>query len=469
MKTVDSTVLAASRAAPDWASSPARQRADLLAGLARALEEGREPLVKLAHDETGLGALRLSAELDRTAFQLRRFADEVTAGAAFSVIDDPAASGAPPAGHPHLHRVRVPVGPVAMFSASNFPFAFSVLGGDTASALAAGCPVVVKSHPGHTGLSREVHELALRVLRAQLLPAVLLGLVEGASPQIGQDLARHPAIRAVAFTGSLRAGLALQQVCRQRVDPIPFYGELGSINPVVVLPCAMLGREQAVATALAQSIALGTGQFCTSPGVIIAKRSDSLDLFVRLLEKALASQSLHPMLNEAIRTGFDAGCQRLGQRPRVAQILRGASAAANVPAAALFRTDAASFCSDPALREEVFGPEAIVVEARDDQDMLDAVRAIKGSLTATIWGADEDNQFHRALVRAASSVAGRVLFSGVPTGVAVSTAQHHGGPFPASTQPFSTSVGSRAIDRFLRPVVFQDPPDWLLSRGGLPV
>lgn len=465
---MDSTVLSAAQAASNWASSSARQRAELLNGLADALEEGRETLVPLAHAETRLGTLRLQSELDRTTFQLRRFAEEVTAGAAFAVIDDPAIAGPPPSGHPHLHRVRIPVGPVAMFSASNFPFAFSVLGGDTASALAAGCPVVVKAHPGHPGLSREVHALALRVLREQTLPVSLLGLVEGSTPQTGQDLARHPAIRALAFTGSLRAGLALQEVCRQRPDPIPFYGELGSINPIVVLPSAMLGCEQALASAIAQSIALGTGQFCTSPGVIIAKASASLDLLVALLQQALASQPLHPMLSETIRTGFEEGCQQLRQRPGVASLIQGASTRDDVPMAALHRTDVASFCADPVLRHEVFGPQAIVVEARSDEQMLDALRAIQGSLTATIWGAGDECEFHMALTRTASSIAGRVLFSGVPTGVAISAAQHHGGPYPASTEPFSTSVGSRAMDRFLRPVVYQDPPDWLLSRSGRP-
>jgi acyl-CoA reductase-like NAD-dependent aldehyde dehydrogenase len=456
---------AAAAAAPVFAHLPVKHRAALLRALADALLGARDILVPLADHETHLGAARLNGELDRTVFQLRGFATQVENGAAQPLLDDPAIPGAPPLGRPRLTRIAVPLGPVAMFAASNFPFAFSVLGGDTASALAAGCPVVVKAHPGHPALSRAVFELAAACLAELMLPDGVLQLVQGAGTDVGLSLVRDPGIEAVAFTGSLRGGQALWREAHARPRPIPFYGELGSINPVVALPCALQAHGPALATALAGSIALGCGQFCTSPGVLVVRDDELGQAFVRQLVESLATTTPHAMLHAGIRAGFNAGVARLHGHAAVKTLLA-APAGNQSPGAHLFATAAASFIANESLREEVFGPSCLVVTVKDLDETLDVLAAVQGSLTVTLWGVDEDSADNHRLVAAAERIAGRVLFSGVPTGVAVTAAQQHGGPWPASTNAASTSVGYAALGRFLRPVALQDAPAWLIQHRG---
>ena len=460
----------AAAAADAFAATTIDTRAALLRGLASALEAARDTLVPMADSETHLGPARLNGELDRTAFQLRGFSDQLLAGAATPFIEDAAVPGAPPAGRPRLARARVPLGAVAMFAASNFPFAFSTLGGDTASALAAGCPVVIKAHPGHPKLSVAVFELACGVLRALGLPAGVLQQVQGAGVEVGVALVRHPAIEAVAFTGSFRGGAALQREANARPRPIPFYGELGSINPVVALPSAIATNGAALATTLAGSITQGCGQFCTSPGVLVVRDDAASQGFVQQLADALAPLTPHAMLHAGIRAGFDAGVARLqgqaGVKTLLAQV--GDPATTSAPRPHLFATDAATFVANTALHEEVFGPSCLVVTVKDLDETLQVLQAVQGSLTVTLWGADDNSADNRRLVRAAERIAGRVLFAGVPTGVAVTAAQQHGGPWPSSTQAFSTSVGYAALERFLRPVALQDAPAWLVAAKGQP-
>jgi len=458
---IDSAVAKAAVASPAWAASNAAARSALLRKLAEGLEAGREQLVALANEETVLGPVRLNGELDRTAFQLRAFADAVEAGEPFQAIEDAAVPGAPPAGRPHLLRVNVPLGPVAMFSASNFPFAFSVLGGDTASALAAGCPVVVKAHPAHPRLSRAVYALALEAVQACRAPDGVIGMVEGASKEVGIRLVRHPAIEAVAFTGSFAGGAALQKEVQGRDKPIPFYGELGSINPIVALPAALKEKGPELAKTLAASIALGCGQFCTSPGVLIVLDSEATDSFVRLLAEEMDAQAPHAMLSPTIRTAFGAGVARLVSHAGARRLTRGEQDPGRNPVPNLVEVDIAAFIAHPELRHEIFGPSCLVMKARSAAEAQQALQAVGGSLTATVWGAETGDADARAIVGAAMNMAGRVLFSGVPTGVAVTRAQHHGGPWPASTAPQTTSVGLMAMQRFLRPVALQDAPVWL--------
>ena len=462
---IDQAASTAGAAAESWARSGAEARALLLRGLADAMEAERATLVPMADRETSLGAVRLNGELDRTCFQLRGFAHQVLAGAPFVMTDDAAQPGAPPAGRPRLTRVRVPVGPVAIFAASNFPFAFSVLGGDTASALAAGCPVVVKAHPGHPDLSRATAALAQRVVAKSGLPAGIFAIVEGASTAVGVQLVRHPQIAAVAFTGSYRGGSALQREANERPRPIPFYGELGSINPVVALPAAIAANGAALAAALAGSITLGCGQFCTSPGVLIVHDDAASTAFVQQLAEALGAATPHAMLHAGIRAGFDAGVARLQQHAGV-RVLAAPPHGEAAPRPRLFTTDAATFIESEPLHEEVFGPSCLVVTVKSLDETLAVLQAVQGSLTVTLWGAEADNADNRRLIRAAERIAGRVLFAGVPTGVAVTAAQQHGGPWPASTQAFTTSVGYAALDRFLRPVALQDAPEWLVAARG---
>ncbi|MGO4328973.1 aldehyde dehydrogenase (NADP(+)) [Cupriavidus sp. 2TAF22] len=469
---IAATVAAASAASADWAASTGATRARLLRGLAEALEAGRERLIPLADRETALGTARLNGELDRTAFQLRGFADVAEQGAVFAVQDDAAVAGAPPAGRPRLTRVRVPLGPVAMFAASNFPFAFSVLGGDTASALAAGCPVVVKAHPAHPELSRQTAALAREVMANQKLPAGLIGFVEGAAIATGVQLVQADAIAAVAFTGSFVGGTALARIAAQRPRPIPFFGELGSVNPVIVLPPALRGDATELAQTLAGSICQGSGQFCTSPGVILVPKDAAGDAFVDALATQLAGLTPHAMLTPGIRHAFDKGTARWGQAAGVRPLVADVANADATPRPYLAQTDAATFIANTGLHEEVFGAAALVVRTDAPSQVIDMLRAVGGSLTVTLWGVDAGtgapDAATLALVRAASQVAGRVLFAGVPTGVAVTAAQHHGGPFPASTAPATTSVGYAALDRFLRPVALQDAPAWLIDRKGVP-
>ena len=449
-----------------WQASDGATRASLLNALAAALEQDREKLVELADAETGLGLPRLNGELDRTAFQLRRFATIAQTGGAFAFTDDPAVAGAPPAGHPAMMRVRMPLGPVAMFSASNFPFAFSVLGGDTASALAAGCSVVVKAHSGHLHTSARVYAAARQAIASLGLHEGLIQMVQGAGNQVGVALIQHPLIAAGAFTGSTRGGAALRDAARARPRPIPFYGELGSINPVIATTDALQKGGDALVQTLAGSITLGCGQFCTNPGLLVLQRSPETQAFVAALTEALKAIQPHAMLTKGMREALDAGTAK--------QLSAGAKALLNNPVSDicpkpfLAEVDALTFIEHHQLQEEVFGPASLIVWTDSVQQTLQVLQTVGGTLTVTFWGADKDTPETRRLVRGAMAIAGRVLFAGVPTGVAVTAAQQHGGPWPSSTEPMTTSVGDAALDRFLRPVSLQDMPTWLVQRQGRP-
>ncbi|MDP2000435.1 MAG: aldehyde dehydrogenase family protein, partial [Rhodoferax sp.] len=332
--------------------------------------------------------------------------------------------------------------------------------------LAAGCPVVVKAHSGHLLLSNRVHGLAQQVLKEQQLPAGLIGMIQGGGSDVGVRLVQHEAIAAGAFTGSTRGGSALQAVANARPRPIPFYGELGSINPVIALPALLATKGAELAATLAGSIALGCGQFCTSPGVIVLINDPASDAFVAQLTTALAAQNPHSMLTPGMRQAFDAGVKHMlsaGAKP----LLQEAGSAA-APRPFLAQVDAIQFIAKAELREELFGPASLIVRCDSVAQAVEVLRAVGGSLTVTLWGAETDTDDNRALVRHAVAIAGRVLFSGVPTGVAVTAAQQHGGPWPSSTQPMTTSVGDAAMQRFLRPVALQDAPAWLLARNGQP-
>ncbi|MGQ0708944.1 MAG: aldehyde dehydrogenase family protein [Rhodoferax sp.] len=465
---VDGACEAAAAASDAWQASTGAQRAALLHALATALESEREALVAVADSETALGPTRLNGELDRTAFQLRRFAQMAAQGTFHAVLDDPAVPGAPAAGHPAMQRRHVALGPVAVFSASNFPFAFSVLGGDTASALAAGCPVVVKAHSGHLLTSQHVWGLAQQVLAQQKLPAALLAMVQDGGFAVGCRLITHPAIAAGAFTGSTKGGAALAALAAARPRPVPFFGELGSVNPVVALPQRLAADTSALAQVLASSITLGCGQFCTSPGLLLLLDEPLATLdaaatnsaFAAQLARALREQPTHPMLTPGMRQAFD-GAVAQWQRSGVECLAHEATPPSQPPRPVLGLVSAQQFLAQEPLRHEVFGPACLVVRAAHRAELLQVLDAVGGSLTVTLWGVEQESDWAASLVRKAMNVAGRVLFSGVPTGVAVSAAQQHGGPWPSSTRSESTSVGDAAWLRFVRPVCLQDAPHWL--------
>lgn len=458
---LDSLLAAATDAAAGFARSGPSVRAGLLRAIADRLDERASQLVPLAEAESGLPTARLTGEVARTSGQLRMFATVVEDGGYLQVIHD---SADPQAGRPELHRWLEPVGPVEVFAASNFPFAFSVLGGDTASALATGCPVVVKAHPSHPGLSRAVRDLTAEAVAGARLPAGVFTVVFG--DDTGVAALRDHRIRAAGFTGSTVGGRFLFDVAASRPDPIPFFGELGSINPVVVTPDAVAARGPQIVDEFVTSMTLGTGQFCTKPGLLFVPRGHGLDAEIAA---AVGNSPPAPMLNARIRSNLDSGLAALSAHPGVELI---ATATGSTPSegswasAAVYRTTAARLHTDvEAIGVECFGPNTVVVEYEDAEDVLSALVAVEGSLTATVHAQPGDSFPVRDLIQRLSALAGRVIFNGWPTGVAVAWAMNHGGPWPAATFAGYTSVGATAVARWLRPVCYQSMPNELLPEG----
>ena len=446
---------AAATAAPLVAAASREERARWLEAVATALDAAVDDLVPTAQAETNLPAARLTGEVGRTTGQLRLFAAVLRDGAYLEVVVDHARPDATPP-QPELRRMLVPTGPVAVYSASNFPFAFSVAGGDTASALAAGCPVVVKSHSGHRELSRRTAEVVGRALTEAGAPEGTFGLVEGF--EAGTALVQEPAITAAAFTGSLHGGRALFDLASGRPAPIPFYAELGSVNPVVVTAAAVAERRETLAAGLVGSFTLGAGQFCTKPGVVFVPADAGFEDAVAV---AMADAAPAPLLNQRIVDGFGQGLGVLGAHPAVTLIAGTRSPdGVDAPNPLVYATTAAQVVEDPeALLTECFGPVTLLVSYTDTAELERALGALEGSLTGTVHaGNDEDVRDLTALL---STRVGRLLFAGWPTGVAVTWSQHHGGPWPATTS-IHTSVGATAIRRFLRPLVFQDAPESVL-------
>jgi NADP-dependent aldehyde dehydrogenase len=442
------------------------KRVSLLNTLSNALKANADQLIVLADEETHLGLVRLKSELARTCYQLEAFAKYISEAKHLRAISEVAIATDPPLGRPALQLTMVPIGPVAVFAASNFPFAFSVLGGDTAGALAAGCPVIVKSHPAHPRLSLEVFRIAQSIIFELGIPKDWFSLVSDPSLTSGADLVMHADLAAVSFTGSLRGGRALAELIHRRAIPIPFFGELGSINPVIVLPEFLAEHTPYVANLLADSIVQGAGQFCTSPGLILIDDSQNSNAFIAALALRLEQASTHQMLTIAMKAQFDQLVSDAARTPNIRRLTNRIpinQIGNSVPSPVLNAVGLETFLSHPELRDEVFGPYALVVRIPSGSDgFLEALRACEGSLTVTLWAAENDKKTLSELIPVAMQKAGRLLFSGVPTGVAISEAQHHGGPWPASTRPESTSVGMRSIERFLRPVALQDMPIWLL-------
>jgi NADP-dependent aldehyde dehydrogenase len=442
------------------ADSAPDDRARALRAVADGLDASVDELVALAHDETGLPLPRLAGEVARTTGQLRLFASELEEGSWLDVVIDTADPEAQPVPRPDLRRMQVAVGPVVVFAASNFPFAFSVAGGDTASALAAGCPVVVKAHPGHPVTSRRTAEIVVGAWEAAGMPAGSFSLVEG--EQTGVSVLQHPAIAAGAFTGSERGGTALARVAADRVVPIPFYAEMGSLNPVFVTPGALAARADAIADGYVGSFTLGVGQFCTKPGLLFLPRGHDLDDRLAAAVRDVApARMLVPRIADANRQGQAALAGVPGVRT-IAGVAPGAEAGL-LAGALLVATDLATLLEHrDVLLSECFGPTSVVVEYDGPDEALDAASVLGGSLTATIHAEDDETALVAPLHRLLRDRAGRLVWNGWPTGVAVTRAMHHGGPFPATTHAGHTSVGATAIRRFLRPVVHQDHPASLL-------
>ncbi|WP_102194643.1 aldehyde dehydrogenase (NADP(+)) [Microbacterium aurantiacum] len=449
---LESILAESASAAPVWRHSTALERAAWLRAAADALDANAAELVAIADEETHLGQARLTGEVGRTSGQLRLFATVVEEGSYLELtIDDADAAATPP--RPELRRLLVPLGPVAVFSASNFPFAFSVVGGDTASAWAAGNPVVVKAHSGHPRLSERTAEIVRAALHAAGAPEGSLGLVEGR--EAGNALVRHPSIQAAGFTGSLSGGRTLFDLASSRPDPIPFYGELGSVNPVVITEAAARARGGDLAAGLVGSFTLGAGQFCTKPGVVFVPAEAG---FEDAVADAVTSAAGGRLLTDRITAAFPEGIAHLQADDSVSIVALGADGEGARPV--VLTTDAAAVAARPeVLLEECFGPVTLLVRYSGEDELRAALRAVPGSLTATLHSEASDDVSE--ILDLLQQHAGRVLFAGWPTGVAVTWSQQHGGPWPATTS-VHTSVGATAIRRFLRPIAFQDAPQHLL-------
>jgi NADP-dependent aldehyde dehydrogenase len=471
---VDKAARAAEAAFADYSARPVAERAAFLRRIAREMEIDGEAIVARAMRESGLPEARLTGELGRTTGQLRFFADWIEAGHCFDARIDTAQPDRKPLPRPDIRSILRPLGPVAVFGASNFPLAFSTTGGDTASALAAGCPVVVKGHPAHPGTAELVARAVAAAIRACNMPAGTFSLLQGAGHASGAALVAHPLISAVGFTGSLRGGRALFDIAVSRPQPIPFYGELGSINPVFALPAALAARAAALGADWARSLTLGTGQFCTNPGVVVALEGEGLEAFLDAADAVLADVQAQAMLTPGIAGAYRRAVEGRTQDAALSKRTSAASpSASGKPGSchvtpAVFETTAAAFLASHALQEEVFGPAAVVVRCRSEEERLAVAAALEGQLTATLLMEPDDAEdmaTARKLVPVLERKAGRLLVNGFSTGVEVCHSMMHGGPYPASTDTRSTSVGSRAILRFLRPVAYQNLPAGLLPEG----
>lgn len=438
------------------------QRAAFLEKIADGIMDLGPALIDRAALETGLPKARLEGERGRTVGQLRLFAKVVRDGRWIdAALDSALPDRVPP--RPDLRLRKIALGPVAVFGASNFPLAFSVAGGDTASALAAGCPVVVKAHGAHLGTAELVAKVIQKAVADCELPEGVFSMLIGEGRQIGQSLVDNPAIKAVAFTGSRQGGLALMRTAAQRHEPIPVYAEMSSINPVFLLPGALAGNSAKLAQGFVDSLTLGAGQFCTNPGLVIALDGEHFQQFTQLAASALQEKSAATMLTPGIHKAYVSGVAQLSEIDGVQLVARGKDDGAGCAAqAALALCDAEAFLSKKALQDEIFGPASLLIRCRDQAEMQRIAEHVEGQLTVTVHAVEADRALAASLMPTLERKAGRILFNGFPTGVEVSHAMVHGGPFPSTSDSRTTSVGASAIDRFLRPVCYQDVPAGLL-------
>ncbi|QDK78453.1 aldehyde dehydrogenase (NADP(+)) [Spirosoma sp. KCTC 42546] len=464
--TVSEVAQACERAAEafsEYRKKSGAEKARFLEQIATEIEALGDELLTRAQAESGLPLARLTGERGRTTGQLRLFADYLREGSWVDARIDTALPDRQPLPRPDLRQMLRPLGPVGVFGASNFPLAFSVAGGDTASALAAGCPVVVKGHPAHPGTSQLVGDAISRAVKACGLPAGTFSLVQGRTTAVGMAIVEHPAIKAVGFTGSWRGGKALFDAAARRPEPIPVYAEMGSTNPVFFLPQLLKEKGSALAQSFVGSITLGVGQFCTNPGMAVVQQSSDADTFMQAAAQGITNSQPATMLTQGIQRAFTAGIDKLTAAEGV-DVLGQATAADSFAngTPTLLKTSAEALLANPVLAEEVFGPSSVLVEAGGREQLLAVARGLEGHLTATVWGTDAELLEYADLLEILEQKVGRLLINGFPTGVEVSHAMQHGGPYPATTDSRSTSVGTNAILRFARPVCYQNFPDALL-------
>ncbi|MGR3762135.1 aldehyde dehydrogenase (NADP(+)) [Roseobacteraceae bacterium NS-SX3] len=461
---VNRACAAAEEAFPVYGYTRRRDRAAFLNAIADEIEARGADITGIGCQETGLPAARLEGERGRTVGQLRLFAGHILEDGYLDKRRDEALPGRQPQPRPELVMIQRPIGPVAVFGASNFPLAFSVAGGDTAAALAAGCPVVVKGHTAHPGTGEIVAEAIHAAIARTGMPKGVFSLVQGGSREVGEALVQHPRIKAVGFTGSLAGGRALFDLCARRPEPIPFFGELGSVNPMFLLPEALNSRGAEIAAGWAASLTMGAGQFCTNPGIAVVIGGSGADAFAAAAAQALEAAGCQTMLTE----GIAAACREASERMAAAdgvQALMTPAFGSRSAGPGLFLATGSTWLQSRVLREEVFGPVGLIVRAADFEEMMAVARALEGQLACTLHMDDSDMEAAQNLMPLLERKAGRVLANGFPTGVEVCDAMVHGGPYPASTNFGATSVGTLSIRRFLRPVCYQNIPAALLPDG----
>lgn len=461
---VDAAVQEAEQAFWEYGYTSRDVRAEFLNAIADEIEARAEAITDIGSQETGLPKARLDGERGRTTGQLRLFASHILKGDYLDRRHDAALPARQPLPRPDLKVVQRPIGPVAVFGASNFPLAFSTAGGDTAAALAAGCPVVVKGHSAHPGTGEIIAEAILAAVKKCGLHPGVFSMIQGGNRQVGSALVQHPLIKAVGFTGSLAGGRALFDLCAARPEPIPFFGELGSVNPMFVLENALTTRGEAIGQGWAASLSMGAGQFCTNPGVAIVQKGEAAERFAASTRQALGNVAAQTMLTDGIAAAYRDGQQRVAETEDVRELLSSKCDRRDATPF-LYQTTGKNWLANETLTEEVFGPLGIIVVAENEAEMRDIAMSLQGQLTCTLHMDDADLPAAHGLMPILERKAGRVLANGFPTGVEVSDTMVHGGPYPASTNFGATSVGTLSIRRFLRPVCFQNlhaelVPEW---------
>jgi 2,5-dioxopentanoate dehydrogenase len=457
---VDAAAILAHKAFESYSQTTGAERAHFLRVIAENIEALGDTLITRAVQETGLPEGRIRTETGRTCNQLRLFAELVEEGSWVDARIDHGNPDRKPLPKPDVRSMLRPLGPVVVFGASNFPLAFSVAGGDTASALAGGNTVIVKAHHAHPGTSELVGLALSAAVRSCELEEGVFSLIYGSGSEVGTALVRHPLIRAGGFTGSRAAGRALFDAASSRPEPIPFYAEMSSVNPIVILPGALERRSDQIAAGLQGSVTLGAGQFCTNPGLIFLAANKQSEAFVGKLGELMAATPGQMMLTPGISSNYYEGVQSRLTHVGVETVARNEGKRGSCEAGAvLFRTEASAFLAHPELSEEVFGPSTLVITYSDREQLLEVLKKLEGQLTATIHGNEEDLAANQDIVRILERKAGRLLFNSFPTGVEVCHAMVHGGPYPATSDGRSTSVGTRAICRFTRQVCFQSFPN----------
>lgn len=457
----DRALSAAHEAFQVFRKTDGKTRAALLDAIAANIEALGDALLERGNAETALGIPRLTAERGRTCGQLRMFARLTEEGSWVDARIDRAMPDRKPAPRPDLRRMLIGVGPVVSFSSSNFPLAISVAGNDLSSAFAAGCPVVVKNHPNHPGTSELVAGAIVKAIADLKLPAGLFSMLNGRGHEIGLTLVRHPLAKAAAFTGSLRGGRALFDAANARPEPIPVFAEMGSVNPVFVLPGALAERGAKIAEGYRASLTLAVGQMCTNPGLVVGLNNASSAAFVQQAAALVEGSAPGTMLYGPLRDAYDTGVRKLSAVPGVQVVARSTAEADRVKTQGrptLLTTDAKTYLANHALREEMFGPASLFVAGESKEDLLQVARTMDGNLTATIHGTPDDLREYADLVALLEQKVGRLVFNGFPTGVEVVPSQQHGGPYPSTTDARTTSVGTAAIQRFVRPVAYQGFP-----------